>query len=112
MDFLSDFPYDVRRLEKGAFIECIRQKGTLGLSYDNELVTPGPHGIGLPCAITIETGGDLLKAVESAREGLEILPELGHKFVLTYREGESIFECCFLVTTEHDDWWQKYPIIS
>ncbi len=121
LGFLANFPYDVRRLETGAFINTLRQEGTLALGPDPEgkHIKPWDLGTGIPAALDIIcledttdwTTYNLAKVVKHAQKGLDSLPDLGYKCVLTYAEGEHIFSNCFLITTRHSDWWVKYPLI-
>ena len=102
--------YEIRLIETGAIIDCLRKEGTFGLSFDNKIVTPGPNGKGLPCARSVIA--EPVQARKWLAEGLGRLPNLPHKLVLVYREDEFMFTCCFLVATEHSDWWRDYKLVG
>ncbi len=122
IDFLTDFPYDIRRGEAGAPMEVPGPEGTLTLHPNGTFGKPefliyGCWGLTGECDITwLEnpkdfTTNDLEKVAQCAREGLDSLPDLGYKFMTTYWPDKRMFYACYLVTTSLSDWWKKYPLI-
>jgi hypothetical protein len=120
MDFLANFPYDIRKVSIGEFVVVIRQEDTLCINGYGNLVAPFRSWAGWAAtAISIYAmnnacdylSNNVTRCAEIAQESLDGMPNLGHKFMLTYREDEMLFDNCFLVTTEHSDWWKKYHLI-
>ncbi len=122
-EFLKDFPYDIRRLEKGAPAEVPGPEGTLTIDWEGNHQRPifSVYGcwslMGETTVLCLDDPADwdsnnLTKAAELVRKGLDELPNMGYKCVLTYRTAEDrVFDACYLVATSHSDWWEKYPLI-
>ena len=114
-EFLTDFPYDIRRVAFGAYVEVLHPTGTLTACRDELLEPVNTFGWSLIGCITIISPAfpiaSFAECANMAREELDKMPNLGTKLVVSYRDGAQVFERCFLVTTCHSDWPEKYPLM-
>ena len=112
--------YDIRLVRSGWLVRVPDPDSTMSIYPPNQPRFPVMSAWGWiinnMTILTSDSNGnpawDLRKLGAFAQEGLETLPDLGYKFILTYRQDQYLFDSCFLVTTRNTDWWQVYPIIG
>ena len=112
--------YDIRLVPVGTLVCVPDSKNTMSIYPPNEprfpIMSAWSWIINSLSIITSDTDGkpdwDMKKLATFAREGLETLPNLGRKFILTYRQDQYLFDNCFLATTRNTYWWQTYPVIG
>ncbi len=134
MDSLGDFPYDIRIANRGSLVSAPETEGTLTCNYLGEHVKPDDflydvymgkeiaftgstdHLLTAVCIDYLNDPGDadstnLTKSAEVAQKGLEKLPDLGYRLALVYERDVRMFRYCYLISTHHLRWWEKYPLI-
>ena len=105
---MNNNPLVIYQVPKGEIVQLHSPEGTAALNERGQVTEPVPWGsktwsLG---QITI-VGSSFEKEVEIAREALNKLPDLGHKFVLTWTPETPFYRCCLVSTS--GDWWEKYP---
>ncbi len=121
-----DFPYEIRLVDIGSVVTVPDGDNTVSYAvpytttFENGSMAaragePGPRpptftqwGWLIDSVTIISKDDDEEKLAALAREGMESLPDLAHKFMLVYRTGKGMFDSCFLVATDSSDWWQQY----
>ena len=121
-----DFPYEIRLVDRGSMVTVPDGDNTVSYAvpytttFENgDMVAhacePGPRpptftqwGWLIDCICIVSKDDDEETLAAFAREGMESLPDLTHKFMLVYHTDKRMFDSCFLVATDNSDWWQKY----
>lgn len=124
-----DFPYEIRQVPLGRMVTVPDGENTVSYSVQYETpfaMRPEDHvrneGTQLPVwspwgwiisslAICCR-GNDEELLFAMAKESLESLPDLAHKFMLVYNVGGRMFDNCFLVATDDQIWWREYEVVQ
>ena len=116
-----DFPYDIRLVDVGTMVRVPNGTNTVAYAvwYDENFVhcegarRPARSRWGwlISSIALMSEDDDRKKLLTMAKNGIESLPDLAHKFMLVYHRGERMFDNCYLVATDDQDWWQEYEVI-
>ena len=114
---MSDsFPYDIRLVRPGHRVTAPDREHTV--AYAANLGPRHPSilyvdGWLIDSIAIMSRDDDSKKLSDMAKDGLEELPNLAYKFMLTYRrEPSRMFDYCFLVATDDLDWWKQYTLLE
>ena len=124
-----NFPYEIRKVSPGYLVTVPDGENTLtwSVKYENPFAgrpedrfrAEGPqlptmsglgwviHSVALSCQ-----DDDKEVLFPMAKECMESLPDLKHKFLLVYNTGATMFWNCFLVATDNEDWWRKFAVLE
>lgn len=123
------FPYEIRKIPTGQWVTVPDGENTIAWSLEHKdpfaereqdrFRAEGPqlpflHGgwwmissLALSCP-----GDDREVLLEMAKEILEGLPDLAHKFMLIYHTDATMFWNIFLVATDDEDWWREFAVLE
>lgn len=124
-----DFPYEIRRVPLGCMVTVPDEENTV--SYAVRYETPfamrpedhvrnegaqrpvmSPWGWIISSVAILDRKGNEEVLAALAKESMESLPNLAHKFMLVYHEGERMFDNCFLIATDDQSWWREYEVVQ
>ena len=116
-----DLPYEIRRIPLGHMVIVPDGENTVSYSvqYEDQVRREGTHfPVMSPwgwivCGVAVlDREGDEGILARYAKESMESLPDLAHKFMLVYHEGERMFDNCYLIATDDHDWWRQYEVVQ
>jgi len=119
------FPYEIRKVPVGRLVVVPDGENTVcwSVKYENplarrpedrfraegtQLPTLGGAGWLIHSLAICCVGDDKEVLFAMAKENLDSLPNLKHKFMLVYNTGATMFWNCFLVATDNENWWREY----
>lgn len=115
-----DFPYEIRQVPPGHMVRVPDGESTVsyGVRYEDGVRNEGtlppvmsPWGW-IVCGVALSCPDNDREVLLTMSKGsMESLPDLAHKFMLVYHEDERMFDSCFLVATDNQDWWRQYEVV-